>query len=31
MDANGVVIEVEEQVRMEALSAEIKAGLQARV
>ena len=26
MDANGVVIEVEEQVSMEALSAEVKAG-----
>ena len=30
MDANGVVIEVEEQVSMDALSAEIKTGLQAR-
>jgi uncharacterized membrane protein YkoI len=30
MDANGVVIEVEEEVSMEALPAEIKAGLQAK-
>ncbi len=30
MDANGVVIEVEEQVSMEALSPEVKAGLQAK-
>jgi hypothetical protein len=30
MDASGVVIEVEEQVSMDALSAEIKAGLQAK-
>ncbi len=30
MDANGVVIEVEEEVSMEALSPEVKAGLQAK-
>ena len=30
MDANGVVLEVEEEVSMEALSPEIKAGLQAK-
>jgi hypothetical protein len=30
MDATGVVIEVEEEVNMDALSAEIKAGLQAK-
>ncbi len=30
MDTNGVVVEVEEQVSMEALSGEIKAGLQAK-
>ncbi len=30
MDAKGVVIEVEEQVSMDVLSAEIKAGLQAK-
>jgi hypothetical protein len=30
MDANGVVVEVEEQISMDALSAEIKVGLQAK-
>jgi uncharacterized membrane protein YkoI len=30
MDANGVVLEVEEEVSMESLSPEIKAGLQAK-
>src|ERR1700730_1797878 len=30
MDANGAVIEVEEQVDLKALSADIKAGLQAK-
>jgi hypothetical protein len=31
VDTNGVVIEVEEQVSMDALSAEIRAGLQAKL